>query len=59
MIVVAVACAILGDTVGFELGRRFGPPLRRSRAGLRVGEHQRDAVRGERAQDPHGEAARA
>jgi membrane-associated protein len=37
MIVVAVGCAILGDSVGFEFGRRFGPPLRRSRAGLRVG----------------------
>jgi membrane-associated protein len=46
MIVVAVGCAILGDSVGFELGRRFGPPLRRSRAGLRVGEQRWNQVDG-------------
>jgi len=46
MIVVAVGCAILGDTVGFELGRRYGPPLRRSRAGLRVGEDRWNQVDG-------------
>ena len=44
MIIVAIGCAILGDTVGFELGRRFGPPLRRSRAGLRVGEDRWNQV---------------
>lgn len=43
MAVVAVACAVLGDTVGFEFGRYFGPPLRRSRAGAWIGE-QRWAV---------------
>jgi membrane-associated protein len=46
MIVVAVGCAILGDTVGFEIGRRFGPPLRGSRAGLRVGEDRWNQVDG-------------
>lgn len=37
MIVVAVACAILGDSVGYEFGRWFGPRLRESRLGLVVG----------------------
>jgi membrane protein DedA with SNARE-associated domain len=46
MIVVAIGCAILGDSVGFELGRRIGPPLRRSRAGLRVGEARWNQVDG-------------
>jgi membrane-associated protein len=46
MIVVAIGCAILGDSVGFELGRRYGPPLRRSRAGLRVGEQRWNQVDG-------------
>ncbi len=40
MVVVAIACAIGGDSVGFELGKRFGPPLRRSRAGRIVGEQR-------------------
>jgi membrane protein DedA with SNARE-associated domain len=38
MIVVAVVCAIAGDSVGFEFGKKFGPPLRRSRLGHWVGE---------------------
>ena len=38
MVAVAVACAVLGDTVGYEVGRRFGPDLRSSRLGRRVGE---------------------
>jgi membrane-associated protein len=38
MILVAIVCAIAGDSVGFEFGRRYGPPLRRSRLGMRVGE---------------------
>lgn len=38
MATIAVACAILGDTVGFEFGRYFGPPLRRSRVGTWIGE---------------------
>lgn len=40
MVAVAVAAAILGDTVGYEFGRRFGPPLRRSRLGRWVGQHR-------------------
>lgn len=38
MALVAVVCAIVGDTVGFEFGRYFGPSLRRSRVGLWIGE---------------------
>lgn len=40
MAAIAVACAILGDTVGFEFGRYFGPPLRRSRVGGFIGEQR-------------------
>jgi membrane-associated protein len=40
MIIVAVVCAIAGDSVGYEFGRKFGPPLRRSRLGRWVGEHR-------------------
>lgn len=40
MIVVAVLSAIAGDSVGYELGKRFGPPLRRSGLGAWVGEHR-------------------
>jgi membrane protein DedA with SNARE-associated domain len=38
MVVVAIVCAVAGDSVGFEFGRKFGPPLRRSRAGQIIGE---------------------
>ena len=38
MIVVAIICAIAGDSVGFEFGRKFGPGLRRSGLGRWVGE---------------------
>jgi membrane protein DedA with SNARE-associated domain len=38
MIVVAFTCAVLGDSTGFEFGKKFGPPLRRSRLGQWVGE---------------------
>lgn len=37
MIAVAVGAAVLGDTAGYEVGRRFGPWLHRSRLGRRVG----------------------
>ena len=40
MILVALLCAVAGDSVGFEFGKKFGPPLRRSRAGRFVGEHR-------------------
>jgi membrane-associated protein len=37
MIVVAVASAIVGDSVGYAFGQRFGPPLRHSRLGRWIG----------------------
>jgi membrane protein DedA with SNARE-associated domain len=40
MIVIGVGCAIAGDSVGFEFGKKFGPPLRRSRLGTWIGEHR-------------------
>jgi membrane-associated protein len=46
MIVIAAACAVAGDSVGFEFGRVFGPRLRRSAAGRFVGEHRWAAVDG-------------
>jgi membrane-associated protein len=44
MIVVAVLCAVGGDSVGYEFGRRFGPPVRRSRLGRWVGEQRWSTV---------------
>jgi len=44
MVVVAIVCAIAGDSVGFEFGRWFGPPLRRSRVGQFIGESRWAAV---------------
>lgn len=38
MIVVALVCAVAGDSVGYAFGHRFGPGLRRSRLGHFVGE---------------------
>ena len=38
MIAVAAAGAVVGDSIGYELGRRFAGPLRTSRLGRRVGE---------------------
>jgi membrane protein DedA with SNARE-associated domain len=46
MIAVAVFCAIAGDSVGYEFGRKFGPSLRRSRLGAWVGERRWAAVDG-------------
>jgi membrane protein DedA with SNARE-associated domain len=40
MVVVAIVCAIAGDSVGFEFGRKFGPGLRRSRVGHWIGEQR-------------------
>lgn len=40
MIIIAIVCAIAGDSVGYEFGKKFGPALRRSRLGNWVGEHR-------------------
>lgn len=40
MIAIAVSCAIVGDSVGYEFGKKFGPPLRRSRLGAWIGEQR-------------------
>ncbi|TBR17931.1 MAG: DedA family protein, partial [Chitinophagaceae bacterium] len=37
MIAVAVVAAIVGDSIGYEIGRRGGPALKRSRLGRVVG----------------------
>jgi membrane protein DedA with SNARE-associated domain len=46
MIIVAVVCAIAGDTVGYEFGKKYGPALRRSRLGTWVGAHRWSKVDG-------------
>lgn len=46
MIVVGALCAIAGDSVGYEFGRKFGPSLRRSRLGQWVGEPRWNTVDG-------------
>ena len=46
MCVVAAVCAVAGDSVGYEFGKKFGPALRRSRLGNWVGEHRWAAVDG-------------
>lgn len=46
MMAIAVVCAVGGDSVGYEFGRKFGPALRRSRLGSWVGEHRWSAVDG-------------
>jgi membrane protein DedA with SNARE-associated domain len=38
MVAIAVVSAVLGDSVGYEIGRRLGPGLRASRVGGWVGE---------------------
>ena len=52
MAAVAVLCAIVGDTVGFEFGRFFGPSLRRSRVGRWIGEPR--WAKGEQFLHKHG-----
>lgn len=42
MIVVAVLAGVVGDSAGFELGRRLGPGLRTSRLGRRIGDRRWD-----------------
>jgi membrane protein DedA with SNARE-associated domain len=55
VIVLAVAGAALGDSIGYELGRRYGPALRRSRAGRFVGEQR--WRRAQRFMHDHGGSA--
>lgn len=38
MLVVAIGGAIVGNSIGYEIGRRFGPAVRSSRVGRRIGE---------------------
>ncbi|MGH9223295.1 MAG: bifunctional DedA family/phosphatase PAP2 family protein [Acidimicrobiales bacterium] len=46
MIIFATVGAMMGNSIGYELGRRLGPSIQRSRLGRRVGEE-----RWQRAQD--------
>jgi membrane-associated protein len=55
MVIVATTGAIAGDSVGYEIGRRVGSPLRHSRLGRRVGE--RRWARAERFIARHGPIA--
>lgn len=38
MLVVGIAGAIVGNSIGYEIGRRFGPAVRSSRIGRRIGD---------------------
>jgi membrane protein DedA with SNARE-associated domain len=40
MMVAGAVGAVVGDSVGYEIGHLFGEPLKRSRLGRRVGEHR-------------------
>ena len=40
MLRVAVGCAVAGDSVGYEVGRRLGPRIEQSKLGRRIGEHR-------------------
>ncbi len=40
MMAAASTGAVLGDSLGYAIGRRFGGPLRRSRVGQRIGEER-------------------
>ena len=46
MIPIAVAAAIIGDSVGYEFGRHFGPGLRRTRLGRWIGQRRWEMVDG-------------
>jgi membrane protein DedA with SNARE-associated domain len=52
MIIVAIVCAIAGDSVGYEVGRAIGPRLQSSRLGRFVGESRWQA--GEEFLNRHG-----
>jgi membrane protein DedA with SNARE-associated domain len=40
LLVLAIIAAVAGDTVGYEVGRRGGPALRRSRLGRMIGDRR-------------------
>jgi membrane-associated protein len=40
MIAIAFVAAVAGDSVGFEFGRKFGPSVRTSKLGQRIGAHR-------------------
>jgi membrane-associated protein len=44
VLVVGILGAFLGDTIGFEIGKRFGNPLKASRLGQAVGESRWDTA---------------
>lgn len=48
----AVIAAVAGDSVGYEVGRKFGPRIKVSRLGRRIGEHRWAAA--QRFFDRHG-----
>ena len=52
MIIVAIVCAIAGDSVGYEVGRLVGPRLQASRLGRFVGDRRWQA--GEEFLNRHG-----
>ena len=54
MMVVVVAAAILGDSVGYEVGRRFGPRILRNR---RLAAHQGKVERSQKFLRDHGPSA--
>lgn len=39
LVLVVIAGALCGESIGFALGRYFGPKIRASRLGRRIGEH--------------------
>ncbi|MDO5696890.1 MAG: bifunctional DedA family/phosphatase PAP2 family protein [Dermatophilus congolensis] len=40
LVAVGMVCAVAGDSVGYEIGRHFGPAIQRSRLGRWVGEEK-------------------
>ncbi|MGH3328837.1 MAG: DedA family protein, partial [Streptomycetales bacterium] len=40
MMACAALGAVVGDSIGYQIGRAFGDPLKRSRLGRRVGEQR-------------------
>jgi membrane protein DedA with SNARE-associated domain len=40
MIVIAFVSAVIGDSVGYEFGRKFGPGFRSSKVGQKIGAHR-------------------